>query len=257
VHLLGDGAIVVRDWESVSVNPQSILDRGLSFHYLPEGIYSARANEAEASYVAQSIKSILAANAGKTIGVAAFSKAQQACTEQVLSDLAEADDTFALQLNGEQERFDNGEFTGLFVKNLEIVQGDERDIIIVSVCYGPNVSGNMRMNFGPVNKAAGEKRLNVIFSRAREHMAIISSITGDAITNDYNTGAPALKTMLEFAEAVSCGKVGIATGTLSRHKAGRGSSWTGRDLALAISLFADILRSRHGLRCKEGVVICH
>ena len=86
-----------------------------------------------------------------------------------------------------------------------IVQGDERDVIVISVCYGPDKQGRMRMNFGPINRSGGEKRLNVIFSRAKEHVALVSTIKGDTITNDYNTGALCLKTYLKFADAVSRG----------------------------------------------------
>jgi hypothetical protein len=63
-------------------------------------------------------------------------------------------------------REEDDQFCGLFIKNLENVQGDERDIIILSICYGPGPEGRMLMNFGPINQRGGEKRLNVIFSRA-------------------------------------------------------------------------------------------
>ncbi|HET9942405.1 MAG TPA: WGR domain-containing protein, partial [Terriglobia bacterium] len=89
--------------------------------------------------------------------------------------------------------------------NLENVQGDERDIIIMSVCYGHDANGRMLMNFGPINQRGGEKRLNVIFSRARNHMALVSSIRHHDITNDYNDGANSLKHFLQYAEAVSRG----------------------------------------------------
>ena len=85
------------------------------------------------------------------------------------------------------------------MKNLENVQGDERDVILMSVCYGPDADGRMVMNFGPINQDGGEKRLNVIFSRARVHMAIVSSIDADAITNTYNDGANTLRRFLEYA----------------------------------------------------------
>ena len=94
---------------------------------------------------------------------------------------------------------------GLFVKNLENVQGDERDIILMSVCYAPGPDGRMAMNFGPINQRGGEKRLNVIFSRARRHMAIVSTIAPEAITNIHNDGARALRSFLAFAEAQSAG----------------------------------------------------
>jgi len=66
------------------------------------------------------------------------------------------------------------------------------------------------MNFGPINQRGGEKRLNVIFSRARQHMAVVSSIRHGAITNDYNEGAAALKSFLRYAEQVSLGEAGLA-----------------------------------------------
>jgi predicted DNA-binding WGR domain protein len=93
----------------------------------------------------------------------------------------------------------------LFVKNLENVQGDERDVIILSVCYGYDANRRMIMNFGPINQRGGEKRLNVIFSRAKHHMVVVSSIRHHDITNDYNDGANSLKRFLQYAEATSSG----------------------------------------------------
>jgi hypothetical protein len=84
---------------------------------------------------------------------------------------------------------------------------DERDIIILSICYGPGPDGRMLMNFGPIKQRGGEKRLNVIFSRARHHMAVVSSIRHQAITNDYNDGAAALKGFLQYAELMSSGEL--------------------------------------------------
>jgi predicted DNA-binding WGR domain protein len=90
------------------------------------------------------------------------------------------------------------------------VQGDERDIILLSVCYGYDRNRRMLMNFGPINQRGGEKRLNVIFSRARQHMAVISSIRHFDITNDYNDGANCLRSFLEYADACSTGDVATA-----------------------------------------------
>src|SRR6478672_12838642 len=75
----------------------------------------------------------------------------------------------------------------------------------MSVCYGHDTRGRMLMNFGPINQRGGEKRLNVIFSRAKHHMALVSSIRHPDITNDYNDGANSLKKFLQYAEAVSKG----------------------------------------------------
>src|SRR5437899_552719 len=125
--------------------------------------------------------------------------------ENALSELAGEDADVSGRLEAEHARDENDVFCGLFVKNLENVQGDERDIIIMSVCYGRDPGGRMLMNFGPINQRGGEKRLNVIFSRAKNHMVIVSSIRYGDITNDYNDGANSLKNFLQYAEAVSKG----------------------------------------------------
>ena len=151
------------------------------------------------------VRGLLTRDTKLSIGVVAFSEAQQAEIESALGVLGGEDSAFNALLEAEHVREENGVFCGLFVKNLENVQGDERDIIIMSVCYGHDHGGRMIMNFGPINQQGGEKRLNVIFSRARHHMAIISSIRYQDITNDYNDGANSLKNFLQYAEAVSKG----------------------------------------------------
>jgi len=80
----------------------------------------------------------------------------------------------------------------------------------MSVCYGHDAGGRMLMNFGPINQRGGEKRLNVIFSRAKHHMAIVSSIRHDDITNEYNDGANSLKNFLQYAAAISKGDAASA-----------------------------------------------
>src|SRR6185295_3517040 len=102
----------------------------------------------------------------------------------------------------------------------ENVQGDERDIIILSICYGYDRSRRMLMNFGPINQRGGEKRLNVIFSRARQHMAVVSSIRHFDITNDYNDGANCLRNFLEYAAACSVGDLTTARRVLQSNAFG-------------------------------------
>ena len=152
------------------------------------------------------MRELLRRETGLTIGIVAFSEAQQGEIERALEALAHADPEFGARYEEELVREDDDQVVGLFVKNLENVQGDERDIILMSVCYGPDRDGRMVMNFGPINQEGGEKRLNVIFSRARVHMAIVSSIDPDAITNTYNDGANTLRRFLEYAGAVSRGR---------------------------------------------------
>lgn len=181
------------------------VNRPISFHSLSHGVYDKRRNRAEAEYIAEMVRALLNDDSRLTIGIVAFSEAQQDEIEQALTRLSLEDKEFRGLLESEFEREEDGQFVGLLVKNLENIQGDERDIIILSVCYGHPPSGKMRMNFGPINKSGGEKRLNVAFSRAKHHMAIVSSIDSTDITNDYNDGANCLKNYLRYAEAVSIG----------------------------------------------------
>jgi predicted DNA-binding WGR domain protein len=159
----------------------------------------------EADYVASLILGLLGREDRPSLGIVAFSEAQQTEIESALSRLAEADKEFADRLEAEYEREIDGQFSGLLIKNLENIQGDERDVIILSVCYGRGPDGKMRMNFGPINQSGGEKRLNVAFSRAKRNMAVVSSIRHTEITNDYNDGANCLKNYLQYAEACSAG----------------------------------------------------
>ena len=170
------------------------------------------------------MREILTARKGLSIGVVAFSQAQQSAIESALNALAATDREFRAALDLEEEREEDGQFVGLFIKNLENVQGDERDVIILSVCYGPAANGRMLMNFGPINQNGGEKRLNVIFSRAKRHMMVVSSIDGAQITNTYNMGANALRKYLTYAQAASLGDADAMAAALAEYAARARSS---------------------------------
>ena len=182
-----------------------LLARAISYHPVADGLYDKRANLPEARLIAAMVRDLLGRETGLSIGIVAFSEAQQTEIENALDALAAEDPAFAALIEAEYVREDDGQVNGLFVKNLENVQGDERDVILLSICYAPDRTGRMAMNFGPINQRGGEKRLNVIFSRARHHMAIVSTIRAEAITNTHNDGARALRTFLSFAEAQARG----------------------------------------------------
>jgi len=201
-----DGASVVSE----------VLRRPVSFHFLEHGVYEKRRNTAEAEYIAELVRAILNSEAGHSIGIVAFSEAQQEEINKAIRNLADDDANFAELLDAELEREEDGQFMGLLVKNLENIQGDERDIIILSVCYGPDPAGKIRMNFGPINMSGGEKRLNVAFSRAKHCMALVASMRSSAITNDYNDGANCLKNYLKYAEACSAGQPSVVANVLQR-----------------------------------------
>ncbi|RFC47815.1 MAG: Superfamily I DNA and/or RNA helicase [Verrucomicrobia bacterium] len=214
--------IVLRDPSETGPACSAAMERSISVHHVREGVYDKRRNVREAICIAGLVRDLLRRQrdfepgARQTVGVVAFSDAQQEEIERALEQLAKADADFHRLLAAERERVEGGEITGLFVKNLENVQGDERDIIILSVCYAPGPDGKMKMNFGPINQAGGEKRLNVILSRARRHMMVVTSISASQITNDWNDGARYLRNFLEYASAVSVGDRELAERVLLR-----------------------------------------
>ena len=129
-----------------------------------------------------------------SIGIVSFSKVQQNLIEDMLYD--ELDKQPALKdvaLNGKEP---------IFIKNLENVQGDERDVILFSVGYGPDKFGKVSMNFGPLNNAGGERRLNVAVSRARYEMVVYSTLRASQIDLKRSNakGVEGLKAFLEYAE---------------------------------------------------------
>lgn len=130
----------------------------------------------------------------RSIGVVTFSQVQQSLIEDLLSDM------FVFNPELESLALDCEE--PIFIKNLENVQGDERDVILFSVGYGPDASGKVSMNFGPLNRVGGERRLNVAVSRARYEMIIYSTLRSDQIdlNRTSSVGVAGLKRFLEYAE---------------------------------------------------------
>jgi len=154
-------------------------DLGVKFYPVTAGAYrrgTARDNPKEAEVVVERILywarySLENPARAVTLGVVAFSEAQANAIEIALDrrrqDLPELDSFFA------EDRLD-----GFFVKNLENVQGDERDVMVFSVGYGRDENGKLTINFGPLNREGGERRLNVAITRARRRVELVASITG-------------------------------------------------------------------------------
>jgi len=216
--------LLCREPEQGAVHAEEVLRRPISFHFMERGVYERRKNRTEADYIAHLVQALLLSGRGLSIGVVAFSEAQQGEIESSLARLADEDRAFRDALEAEWEREEDGQFVGLLVKNLENIQGDERDVVIMSVCYGYNRDGEMRMNFGPINVSGGEKRLNVAFSRAKHHMVLVSSVRYTDIKNDYNDGANCLKNYLRYAEAASAGRMDLAERVLAELALWRGAA---------------------------------
>ncbi|MBK8344652.1 MAG: DUF4011 domain-containing protein [Bacteroidetes bacterium] len=207
--------IIVEQIENATRNTKFIYEKPISYHYIKNGVYASRSNEMEAAYIALLVKSLLLENKGLSIGIVAFSMEQQGTIEEAIEELCVADKSFENLIEQEYKREEDNQFVGLFVKNLENVQGDERDIIIMSTCYGYDVNHKMLMNFGPINKRGGEKRLNVIFSRAKKSMCVVSSIKYHDIKNEYNEGANYFRKYLQYAELMSMGLLNEAATVLN------------------------------------------
>src|SRR5439155_14420834 len=121
-------------------------------------------------------RELLASEKPPSIGIACFNLPQRDLISELLADAAESDSEFAQQYQAALKRSGAATFEGLFVKNLENVQGDERDHIIISTTYGPDRKGKFYRRFGPLGRAGGGRRLNVLVTRARDEVHIVTSI---------------------------------------------------------------------------------
>ncbi len=175
---------------------------GIDFCYIEDGVYDAQArtNPIEAKRICDMVFDHFK-NSTKSLGVVAFSNTQA----ELIQSLVEKQ----RMKNPEFEKwFDEESDEPFFVKNLETVQGDERDRIIFSICYGYNKEGKFYQRFGPLNNVGGERRLNVAVTRAKYNITVVSSIQASDISTDNTNslGVALLKQYLEFANNVNTAK---------------------------------------------------
>lgn len=161
------------------------------------GVYrrgSSRDNPLEAATVVERVMHHFETRPHLTLGVVTFSEAQAACIEYAVEQ--------ARAERPHLERFfTDDRLDGFFVKNLESVQGDERDVVIFSIGYGPDETGKITMNFGPVNRPGGWRRLNVAVTRARYRNEIVTSIgAGDILESSKSEGVRHLRRYLDYAD---------------------------------------------------------
>ena len=182
---------------------------GLIYHYLADTAYDrggSGSNKKEARIVAEQVMEHARKRPQLTLGVSTFSTAQMDAVQNELEILRREDPLC------EQTFFNAHPEEPFFVKNLENVQGDERDVIFISIGYGRDADGRLTMNFGPLNKDGGERRLNVLITRARRRCEVFTNLKGDdiALSPTSPHGIAALKRYLEYAET---GKSDIAMPT--------------------------------------------
>jgi very-short-patch-repair endonuclease len=169
-------------------------DLGLRLEKTPSGHYDrggSGRNLVEADLIAQAVEKHLSNSPTRSLGITCFSVAQRDAIEDALRERGLSAEVEAFAPKGER----------LFIKNLEAVQGDERDVIFISIGYGQDAEGRMTQGFGPLSQDGGERRLNVLISRARQQCVVFSSISaGDIHADAKSRGTRMLRDFLHFAE---------------------------------------------------------
>lgn len=178
--------------------------------YQVNGTYESRSNQSEAEAIIRYIQEEYPCTASGTcpsLGIATFNIQQRNLIKELLYDRGYTDAKFRKKLEqiGEKEE--------LFVKNLENIQGDERDIIILSTTFGPKSNGTFSQSFGPLNTGKGHRLLNVLVTRAKDRVVVFTSIpesvfsTGyqDALPTKGNQGRAVLYAYIDYCQAVSNG----------------------------------------------------
>lgn len=188
--------------------PQS--ESGLVFRYLQGTVYDrggSKRNNLEAKAVVEEVVAHVLKFPDRSVGIVSFSKAQQEAIQDCL-DLARRNEP-ALREFDDLHKFDR-----LFVKNLETVQGDERDVIFISVGYGLDENRYFAMNFGPLSHEGGERRLNVLITRSRFQTVVFANFRAAdmRMAGCKSEGVRALHTFLDFAE---CGHLDATRSNLA------------------------------------------
>lgn len=179
-------------------SPGSKYRMGLAFHHLQNAVYDrgkTRTNPIEAEEVAKAVFEHAMKNPRQSLGIVAFSTAQMQAIQNAIE--------IKRRQNPESEVFFRSHaHEPFFVKNLENVQGDERDVIFISIGYGRTEDGKVPMSFGPLNNDGGERRLNVLITRAKYRCEVFTNITSEDINPTATTkfGIRALKSFLYFAK---------------------------------------------------------
>ncbi|MFF0112443.1 DUF3320 domain-containing protein [Streptomyces prasinus] len=183
---------------SMVVFPGPVTDGhnvGVAF-YKADGVYdrsNRRDNVREAELVAERVVHHFSTRPHLTLGIVTLSKAQAEAVEDAVAKARKERPDL-------DEHFTEDRLGGFFVKNLETVQGDERDVIILSIGYGPDAQGKLRAQFGPINREGGWRRLNVAVTRARHRVEVVASFHGADLPDNANKSVQHLKRYLQYAE---------------------------------------------------------
>ena len=162
------------------------------------GIYESSLNRIEAEALVTASQSFMREFPHRSLGIVAMNKPQQELIQKMMDDLFATD----VEAEAYRLRWENT-LEKLFVKNLENVQGDERDVIFVSTVYGKDSAGNFYQRLGPLNGAYGHRRLNVLFTRAKQQVRLFTSMKSGDLRVEPTTrwGVKALKNYLAYGES--------------------------------------------------------
>ena len=202
----------------VCPNPEPPEKPPIEVHMMKDARWQNRSNLKEAEYTVKLLKQILKERKeSETIGIITFNITQRDLIDDTIDRECRKDPAFAAMVDAETGRVENGEDVGLFVKNIETVQGDERDIIIFSVGYAKNESGRLVRNFGWLGQEGGENRLNVAVSRSKKKVHVVMSFDPEDldVSGSKNDGPKLLKSYLQYSCAVSSGDTAAAESLLT------------------------------------------
>ena len=173
-------------------------DTGIRYEYQPEAVYERsgrRINRKEVDAVCQLIEEhLMKWGTSRSLGVVTMNEPQKEAILDELERRGRKDDRFHVLWS--QEGWPNGEV--FFVKNLETVQGDERDVIIISTTYGKGTDGRLTLQFGPLTQSGGERRLNVLITRAREKIILVTSLQPEDIRLADGQGQDGLRVLRAY-----------------------------------------------------------
>lgn len=171
-----------------------VPDTGVEYVYVKNGVYDNRCNRAEAQEIVRLVVDHIRNHQDCSLGIIAFSESQQSVIEDELNK-------FRIKNPKYEKFFDEDKEEPFFIKNLENVQGDERDTIIFSICYAKNSQGRMYMRFGPLGHQGGERRLNVAITRAKRNIKLVGSIWPEDIdlSKTRSEGVKMLRSYILFA----------------------------------------------------------
>jgi len=162
-----------------------------------DGIYESSLNQREAEAVVSATQEFMRNFRDRSLGIVAMNKPQQELIQRMMDDLFATD----VEAEAYRIRWENT-LDSFFVKNLENVQGDERDVIFISTVYGKDAAGNFFQRLGPINGAHGHRRLNVLFTRAKQQVCLFTSMKSSDLRIEATTrwGVKALKNYLAYAK---------------------------------------------------------